>query len=126
MFPMLLLILLLLLGVPAGLRWRQMKREEFRTKVRADLLALRTALTVYELDNEAFPSGAQGLDALLRSPPLPPAPKNWRGPYWATTALPLDPWGNLYVYRFPGSQMAYDLFSPGPDGKPGTNDDIMS
>ncbi|MCX7012702.1 MAG: type II secretion system protein GspG, partial [Candidatus Sumerlaeota bacterium] len=38
---------------------------------------------------------------------------------------PLDPWGNAFLYRVPGSQgRAYDLLSSGPDGKPGTTDDV--
>jgi len=125
LFPVLLLILLLVLGgLAAGAAWLRKKRSEAVAKARADLKSFRVALTVYEVDNADFPDTAQGLDALLRRPTLPPAPKNWRGPYWEPTTIPFDPWGNPYVYRWPGLKGAIDLYSCGPDGQPGTADDI--
>ena len=50
--------------------------------------------------------------------------KNWHGPY--LDKLPEDPWGNPYIYYYPGKHNpnAYDLLSVGPDGKEGTDDDI--
>ena len=46
------------------------------------------------------------------------------GPY-LKRGVPNDPWGNPYVYRYPGTHNpnGYDLFSIGPDGREG-NDDI--
>jgi len=126
MFPLLVLILLLVLGVLGGAAWLRKKRSESLAKVRADLKQFRIALRVYELDNEGIPSTAQGLDALLRRPTPPPVPKNWLGPYWEATTIPVDAWGNPYVYRCPGVENAFDLFSCGPDGQPGTADDIRN
>ena len=39
---------------------------------------------------------------------------------------PLDPWGEPYQYRSPGThnKTGYDLFSKGPDKTEGTEDDI--
>ena len=39
-----------------------------------------------------------------------------------------DPWHNEYVYLAPGQKHAdsYDVRSNGPDGKPGTEDDIVN
>jgi general secretion pathway protein G len=39
-----------------------------------------------------------------------------------------DPWGNAYVYLAPGQKHtdAYDVRSNGPDGRPGTEDDIIN
>ncbi len=74
------------------------------------------ALKLYELDNGMFPTTEQGLDALLKKPTSPPTPKNWKGPY--IEREPIDPWGNRYKYRLPGSHppIDYDLYSLGPDG----------
>ena len=93
------------------------------SKAKGDLIAFQTALGIYELDNGAFPSTAEGLAALVRKPQ---GEKGWKGPYVDLKAIPLDPWGNAYVYRFPGVKHPnrYDLSSWGPDGKPGTADDI--
>jgi general secretion pathway protein G len=53
--------------------------------------------------------------------------KNWRGPY-LKQGIPLDPWGNAYIYECPGKQneSGYDLMSVGPDGRSGTDDDITN
>ena len=71
-------------------------------------------------------------DRLPLRPPAPasvwPAPnvKDWSGPYLQKGAVPRDPWGNAYQYRFPGQHNAsgYDLYSFGPDGQDGGGDDI--
>ena len=37
----------------------------------------------------------------------------------------MDPWGTTYQFRNPGKKNTnYDVFSMGPDGKEGTEDDI--
>ena len=52
--------------------------------------------------------------------------KNWHGPY--LDKIPADPWGQPYIYYYPGKHSAnsYDLLSVGPDGKEGTDDDVVS
>lgn len=41
--------------------------------------------------------------------------------------IPLDPWGNAYLYQFPGAHNKdFDLASYGPDGSPGGDDDITN
>lgn len=41
--------------------------------------------------------------------------------------VPLDPWGNPYVFRYPGSHNKdFDIESWGPDGSPGGDDDITN
>lgn len=78
------------------------------------------ALDAYRLDNDYYPSTAQGLEALLRAPAGEPAPSNWRGPY-LKKGVPLDPWGRGYVFRSPGKQSpdSYDLSTLGRDGRSG-------
>ena len=51
---------------------------------------------------------------------------NWHGPYLDPPKVPVDPWGDEYVYEFPGKHNTngYDLSSAGPDGKRGNYDDI--
>ena len=73
------------------------------------------------------PRGDHGravLGALLQAPPNV---QNWHGPYIKGGALPKDPWGNVYIYRYPGAQNQnqYDLYSFGPDQREG-NDDITN
>ena len=87
---------------------------------RAQVEVFGLALDAYRLDNDYYPSTAQGLEALRRSPPGAPAARNWRGPYLKKT-VPLDPYGRPYVYRSPGDSNpdTYDLLSLGRDGAPG-------
>ena len=78
------------------------------------------ALDTYRLDNDYYPSTAQGLEALRTLPSGEPAARNWRGPY-LKKAVPLDPYNRPYVYRSPGgtNPEGYDLLSLGRDGQPG-------
>jgi general secretion pathway protein G len=43
----------------------------------------------------------------------------WNGPYIKGDTVPLDPWGNPYVYRSPGERSNYDIISLGSDGRDG-------
>jgi len=90
---------------------------------RADIQAnIATALKLYELDNGAFPTTEEGLNALLVKPP---SAVNWNGPY--LEKKPIDPWGREYKYKSPGDHRPdYDLYSLGRDGQPGTADDITN
>jgi len=87
---------------------------------RAQIELLGLALEQYRLDNDYFPSTAQGLAALRELPIGDPPVRNWRGPY-LRKAVPLDPWGRAYVYVSPGvvNPQSYDLSSYGRDGQPG-------
>lgn len=84
------------------------------------------ALKLYKLDNGRFPTSDQGLKALLVKPSSSPAPRNWNGPYLETE--PLDPWKVEYKYKYPGpnNTSGYDLYSIGPDGVEGSEDDIKN
>ena len=94
--------------------------------VRTDIRAIGSALELYRLDNQTYPTTSQGLAALAQRPTSAPEPSNWvAGGYLA--ALPTDPWGNAYVYRSPGEVAGFDLMSLGSDGEPGgdgTDSDI--
>ena len=84
------------------------------------------SLQLFSFDVGRFPTGAEGLNALLHNPGNLEA---WKGPYLAKSELPKDPWGKDYVYRCPGQHGDYDLFSYGPDGVEGgegENADITS
>jgi len=90
---------------------------------------ISTTLDAYRLDNGAYPSTEQGLNALWELPSIQP-PANWRGPY-LRKAVPPDPWGNAYIFMYPGQSNpnGFDLISLGADGQPGgegENADILS
>jgi general secretion pathway protein G len=82
----------------------------------------------YRLDMGHFPRSEDGgLTALIETPSDEQEAKKWNGPYVKPDGL-RDPWGNEYVYEYPGryNEGGYDLSSPGPDGQPGNDDDITN
>jgi general secretion pathway protein G len=96
------------------------------TAARTDVGNLMQALKLYKLDNQRFPSGEQGLKALIAKPTTEPVPGNWK-PY--LDKLPNDPWGRAYQYMNPGIKGEVDVLSFGADGQAGgegNNADIGS
>ena len=88
------------------------------TVARTDVRTIAASLEMYRLDNRVYPASSQGLEALVTRPASPPEPPNWSaGGY--LPQVPVDPWGNPYVYRAPGTDGPYDLMSLGADGEPG-------
>jgi len=97
-------------------------------KARNDIKALEGALDLYKLDNYAYPTTDQGLDALINPPSSDPAPANWqKGGY--VKKLEKDPWQREYLYLSPGEHGEIDIYSLGADGiegGEGPNADIGS
>jgi general secretion pathway protein G len=84
------------------------------TKAKSDIRAFEAALNLYRLDNMIYPSTDQGLEALITEPTDAPEPKNWKeGGY--IDRLPMDPWGNPYLYLNPGVHGTIDIYSSGMD-----------
>lgn len=77
------------------------------------------ALDLYRLQYRRYPSTAEGLQALA-------SPKGRGEPIM--NEIPRDPWGNDYVYVFPGTRnpRGFDLLSTGPDEQEGTDDDVSN
>src|SRR4051812_15710935 len=101
-----------------------------RNTARSQIQILALALDAYRLDNEAYPTTDQGLEALRSLPLSGDAPSNWKGPY-LKQLVPADPWGRPYLYLSPGiaNPASYDLYTLGKDGRPGgdgENADITS
>jgi general secretion pathway protein G len=84
---------------------------------KAQILALETALDLYEVDNARYPDK---LEDLVEKPA---GLESWRGPY-LKRAVPKDPWGHDYVYTPPAAGKAdFTIVSYGSDGAPGGTGD---
>lgn len=121
-----LLLVLLILATLVGLVVRNFtgKSEQARTTAaRTDIAAIGSALDNFEVDAGRFPETQEGLGALLGAPA---EVRGWSGPY--LKKMPVDPWGNPYVYRKPGQYNvnSYDLSSNGPNGQEGDADDVTN
>jgi general secretion pathway protein G len=81
---------------------------------------IETALKLYKLDNGSYPDTEQGLEALISKPATGNVPNKYReGGYLEQKKVPLDPWGNPYIYVSPGIHGDFDILSYGSDGKDG-------
>jgi len=87
-------------------------------RVTSDIQAISMQLRTYEMLNYRKPTSEQGLKALVAMPSSDPKPQHWKK---LMESVPLDPWGNEYVYRNPGKIKTdgFDLYSLGPKGVEG-------
>lgn len=96
------------------------------TAAKAQIQNFTNALGLYKLEVGQYPPTSMGLEALRQN--LANSPR-WAGPYMPQE-VPLDPWGNPYLYKYPGDHGDMpDIISLGGDGEPGgedTNADINS
>jgi general secretion pathway protein G len=90
------------------------------SKAKSDIRVLETSMELYKLDNFTYPSTGQGLEALVNKPSGEEL-KHWRkGGY--IKKLNRDPWGNDYLYRIPGANGEFDIYSLGADSAVGGGD----
>ena len=114
-----LMVVLVIIGVLAALIVPNVldRADDARgTAAKTEVSNLMQALKLYKLDNQRFPSTAQGLQALRVKPTADPVPGNWK-PY--LDQLPNDPWGRPYIYLNPGVKGEVDVMSFGADGQSG-------
>jgi general secretion pathway protein G len=114
-----LMVVLVIIGVLAALIVPNMleRADDARvTAARMDIGNLGQALKLYKLDNQRFPTAAQGLQALVTRPSTEPLAMNWKA---YVEKLPNDPWGHAYQYLNPGIHGEVDVLSFGADGQAG-------
>jgi general secretion pathway protein G len=113
-----LLIVMVILGLLAALVGPRMFGKVGKSRqnaANAQISLFETALDIYRLDIGKYPTTDQGLQSLRVKPD---GIEKWDGPYLPKD-VPLDPWGNPYVYESPGEHGDYDIISLGADGNPG-------
>ncbi|WP_299495855.1 type II secretion system major pseudopilin GspG [uncultured Shewanella sp.] len=120
------MVVIVILGILASMVVPNLmgnKDKADQQKAVSDIVALENALDMYRLDNSIYPTTEQGLEALVQKPTISPEPRNYR-PDGYLKRLPQDPWRNDYMLLSPGEHGRIDVFSAGPDGQAGTEDDI--
>lgn len=85
-----------------------------RDAAMSQISALEAALDAHRLDVGSYPDSLEGLIENIDDRAA------WNGPY-LRREVPLDPWGNNYVYESRGGD--FSLISYGPDGEEGGSDD---
>ncbi len=114
-----LMVVLVIIGVLAALIVPNVldRADDARVAAaRTDVNNLVQALKLYRLDNQRYPGGEQGLQALVVKPAAGAIPPNWKA---YLDKLPNDPWGRPYQYAQPGLKGEIDVFSLGADGAVG-------
>jgi general secretion pathway protein G len=123
-----LLIVLVIIGLLAALVGPTLYQRVAPAKeatARAQIENFSTALDGFLVDVGRYPSTQDGLKALRAKPE---SAERWNGPY-LKKEIPLDPWGQAYLYRAPGRTGGYEIVSYGADGREGgegENADITS
>jgi len=121
---MLVLVIMMTLATVGMIALGSYRTKANISKANIDLGEFARMLEAYEINMGYFPSTDEGLGALC-SCPASADPSVWfKIAKWNTP--PLDPWKNQYLYQYPGSEGSdsFDLWSCGPDGQSGTEDDI--
>jgi general secretion pathway protein G len=122
-----LLLVMVILAVLAAVVVPKFTRRSEQARVtaaRTDISHLQVCLDAFEVDTSRYPTTEEGLEALSEKPA---DLDGWMG-YLDKRGVPKDPWGTPYVYLYPGTHntSGFDLYSYGPDGKEGTEDDIVN
>lgn len=118
------ILVVTIIGILAGIALPRLVNKAGIARVqatKAQMNSIKTALLQYEMNNDAFPTSSEGLQALVTKPSS--AHENdWEK---ALDFVPRDAWGELFLYAYPASHgMDYDLTSKGRDRQEGTEDDI--
>lgn len=136
------LAILVLLMSMVGPRILGSRQKADISTAKSQIGMLQASLETYNIDMRTYPETEQGLVALVESPSESKETKGaksgassnsgakWDGPYVAKSSIPKDPWGNEYQYEFPPThgkdKSAPNIWSLGPDGEDGSEDDIVS
>ena len=123
-----LMIVVVILGLLATIvvpRMLDRPEQARRMKAKIDIRSIESALRLFKTDTGRFPTTSEGLEVLVSDPGI----KGYDSDGYLDK-VPLDPWGNRYLYLYPGVHSRdYDLESYGKDGEDGgtgNNADIES
>lgn len=116
------MVVVVILGILAAIiapKFVSRPEEARLVKVKQDILAIQSALDLYKLDNGAYPSTDQGLQALVQKPTSNPMPRHWKIEGYLDN-VPVDPWGQEYQYLNDHEKLR--IFSFGSMGKEGSTE----
>jgi len=117
---MVVLVIISLIGTAVAVNVINRQKEANLTKTKADVQNIASqGVDAFHVMRGRYPTTEEGLGVLVKEGFL--RANNDKGTL-------TDPWGHEYVYLYPGQKNpdSYDVKSYGPDGQPGTQDDIVS
>jgi general secretion pathway protein G len=117
---MVVLVIMSLIATAVGVAVVQRQKEANISKAKTDVQNIASqGVDAFHVMRGRYPTTEEGLGVLVKEGFL--RANNDKGSL-------TDPWGKEYVYLYPGQKNSdgYDVKSNGPDGEPGTQDDIVS
>jgi general secretion pathway protein G len=123
---LLVLAILVILGSFVTVGYIRLQQGANRDAAKSQITMLEDAVALYTLHVGTAPSPTDGLQALRTVPTDLANPAKWQGPY-LDKEIPKDPWGGDYQYEQTqdnDGNPIVRIWSNGPDGAPGGNDDV--
>jgi general secretion pathway protein G len=123
---LLVLAILVILASLVTVNYISFQKRALVDQARAQIAVFDQALQAYHLSMNSYPTTDQGLWALREPPAGLASPHRWGPEAYLSKDVPLDPWDREYQYLNPGrmNPNSFDVWSLGPDGVDGTEDDI--
>jgi general secretion pathway protein G len=120
---LLVLVILVTLGAIAVPIFTGVGEDANKKAAKAQIQLFENAIEMFHFATKQYPAS---LDELVKPPSDATRAKRWTGPYLKENKGLIDPWDNEYKYDAKGKKNAngYDIWSLGPDGQNGTEDDI--
>lgn len=112
-----------------GLALFSRQKEAKAQLAQADLNTITGALKGFRLNYDRFPTDQEGLEVLWSKEKLDADADATKWSKQLEKPMPMDRWGHPWNYRQAsehGDAEDFDLWSNGPDGQDGTEDDIVS
>lgn len=119
---LLVLVILVVLGSIAASQFFGAQDKANINAAKAQIAILASNIERYRFDCKQYP---ESLKDLLDKPSDAKMAERWGGPY-LNKSLGDDPWDNEYQYSANGKKNSgkFDVWSNGPDGQNGSDDDI--
>jgi len=120
---LLVLMILVVLASMAVTTFSNTQEDALKKAAIGQIGLFKSAVNLYKFHTKEYPSN---LNELATRPSDSRIADHWHGPYLDTTDIPLDPWDREYRFAAPGKHNpdTFDIWSVGPDGQDGTDDDI--
>jgi general secretion pathway protein G len=118
---LLVLVILVVLGSMATLAITGQQDKADRNSAKAQVQLLSRTVEQYRFDMKKMP---ESLEDLVEKPSDSKMADRWAGPYLNKKTVPLDPWDSEYKYE--SKDNTFKVWSTGPDGSDGTDDDVTS
>ncbi|QDU89984.1 Type II secretion system protein G precursor [Pirellulimonas nuda] len=120
---LLVLVILVVLGSIAASQFLGVQDKANINAAKAQVSQFATSIDMYKFDTKQYPGT---LEELIQKPSDSTMAERWAGPYLDKSKVPVDPWDNEFKYSKEGKKNSdkYDVWSAGPDGQDGSDDDI--